>query len=92
MGHNETYILSDIYIRMADKCKTKEELFRLYKELQLDFTERIQEIRKQPVISLHIRKCIDYIYEHLQEELTVNALADYCGLNPHTYLVCFSKK
>ncbi|MCI9034720.1 MAG: helix-turn-helix domain-containing protein [Lachnospiraceae bacterium] len=82
MGHDEAYTLADIYIRKADKCKTKEELLRLYKELQLDFTERIQEIRKQPVISLHIRKCIDYIYEHLQEELTVNALADYCGLNP----------
>jgi len=58
MEHNETYTLADIYIHTADKCKTKEELFRLYKELQLDFTERIQEIRKQPVISLPIKKCI----------------------------------
>lgn len=82
MGHDEAYTLADIYIRKADKCRTEEELLCLYKELQLDFTERIQEIKKQPVISLHIRKCIDYIYEHLQEELTVNALAAYCGLNP----------
>lgn len=48
----------------------------------MDFAERMREIRKQSVISLHVRKCIDYIYEHLQQDLTVNALAAYCGLNP----------
>jgi len=82
MGHDEAYTLADIYICKADKCRTDKELLRLFKDLQLDFAERIQEIRKQAAISLHVRKCIDYIYEHLQEELTVNALAAYCGLNP----------
>lgn len=82
MGHDEAYTLADIYIREADRCRTDRELLRLYRDLHLDFAERMQEIRKQSVISLHVRKCIDYIYEHLQEELTVNALAIYCGLNP----------
>lgn len=82
MGHDEAYTLADIYIRKADKCRSDKGLLRLFRELQLDFAERMQEIRKQSVISLHVRKCIDYIYGHLQEELTVNALAAYCGLNP----------
>lgn len=82
MGHDEAYTLADIYIRKADKCRSEKGLLRLFRELQLDFAERMQEIRKQSVISLHVRKCIDYIYEHLQEELTVNALAAFCGLNP----------
>lgn len=82
MGHDEAYTLADIYIRKADKCSSCKGLIDLFRELQLDFAERMQEIRKQPVISLHIRKCIDYIYEHLGEDLTVNALAAYCGLNP----------
>lgn len=82
MGHDEAYTLADIYIRKADVCKTYEELLTLLQELQLDFTERMQEIRKQHVISIHVRKCIDYIYEHLGEELTVNSLAVYCRLHP----------
>ena len=82
MGHDEAYTLADIYIRKADKCQTIERVIELLQELQLDFTERMQEIRKQHVISLHARKCIDYIYEHLGDDLTVNTLAKYCGLNP----------
>lgn len=82
MGHDEAYTLADIYIRKADKCSIYEGVIELLREMQLDFTERMQEIRKQQVISLHVRKCIDYIYEHLSEDLTVNALAAYCRLNP----------
>ncbi len=51
----------------------------------LDFAERMQEIRKEPVISLHIRKCIDYIYENLGADLSVKSLAQVSGLNS-TYL------
>lgn len=81
MGHDEAYTLADIYIRKADKYSCCDDILELLRELQLDFTERMKEIRKQHVVSLHVRKCIDYIYEHLSEDLTVNALAAYCKLN-----------
>lgn len=90
MGHDEAYTLADIYICKADKCGTYEGMLDLYREMQLDFAERMQEIRKQQVVSLHVRKCIDYIYEHLQEALTVNSLAAYCGLNPSYLSKLFS--
>lgn len=92
MGHDEAYTLMDIYIRKADKCRNYGDVIKLTEELCLDYTKRMQEIRKQDVISLHIRRCIDYIYEHLGENLTVNSLAEYCGLNP-SYLsrLFFSK-
>lgn len=82
MGHDEAYTLADIYIRKADKCNNYEQITKLFQELHLDFTKRMQEIRKQSVISLHVRKCIDYIYENLGKKLTVNELAAYCGLHP----------
>lgn len=82
MGHDEACTLADIYIRKADKSISCEEISELLGELQLDFTERMQEIRKEHVVSLHVRKCIDYIYEHLREDLTVNSLAAYCEINP----------
>ena len=58
----------------------------------MDFAERMREIRKENVISLHIRKCIDHIYENLGGDLSVRALAEVAGLNP-TYLSrLFSKE
>lgn len=85
MGHDEAYTLSDLYILKADCCRTIDDLCKLYGEMCLDFTKRMQEIRKKSVISLHIRKCIDYIYENLGADLSVNALAKEVKLNP-TYL------
>lgn len=92
MGHDESYTLSDIYIRKADQCKRPDLICKLYEEMCLDFAERMCEIRKEAVISLHIRKCIDYIYENLGSDLSVKALAEVTGLNP-TYLSrLFSKE
>lgn len=85
MGHDESYTLSDIYIRKADQCKSTDLIYKLYEEMCLDFTERMCEIRKEAVVSLHIRKCIDYIYENLGGDLSIKALAEVVGLNP-TYL------
>lgn len=85
MGHDEAYTLSDLYILKADCCKTIDSVHMLYREMCLDFTERMQEIRRESVISLHIRKCIDYIYGNLGADLSIKALAEEAKLNP-TYL------
>ena len=85
MGQTEAYTFSDLYILKADECKTIDAVVRLYEDMCLDFAERMQEIRKETVISLHIRKCIDYIYENLGSDLSVKALSKVIGLNS-TYL------
>ena len=85
LGQTEAYTLSEIYILKTDECNTEEDVCRLFEDMCLDFAERMQEIRKETVISLHIRRCIDYIYEHLGADLSVKALADVTGLNS-TYL------
>lgn len=82
MGQTEACTLSDLYILKADNCRTTDSIYRLYEDMCLDFTERMQEIRKEAVISLHIRKCVDYIYENLGNDLSVKALAKAAGLNP----------
>lgn len=92
LGHDTAYTLSDIYIQRADKLNDIEKLLDLLGEMQLDFTERMRVLRKENVISLHVRKCIDYIYEHLHEELTLNVLADYVGLNPSYLSKLFLKE
>lgn len=82
MGHDEAYTLSDLYILKADCCTATGDVHRLYGEMCLDFTERMQEIRKESVISLHIRRCIDHIYENLGADLSVKSLAREMKLSP----------
>ncbi|MBQ7980215.1 MAG: helix-turn-helix transcriptional regulator [Oscillospiraceae bacterium] len=92
MSFNEASTLAEIYIGKADKCNSVNPLKKLYEDMLLDFAERMQEIRKQRVVSIHIRKCIDYIYEHLGEGLTVNSLAERLGLNPSYLSKLFAKE
>lgn len=92
LGHDTAYTLADIYIQRADKCRSEDTLKELFREMQLDFAERMKELKKENVISLHVRKCIDYIYEHLQENLTLAVLADHAGLNPSYLSKLFSRE
>ncbi len=85
MSHDLAYTLSDIYIRRADKCKNAEQLIDIIGEMQLDYAERMRELKKENVISIHIRKCIDYIYENLHEKLTVKSAAEFLQIDA-TYL------
>lgn len=81
LSHDEAYTLSDIYIRRADKCNSCQQIIDIFEEMQVDFAGRMRELKKTNATSIHIRKCIDYIYEHLHEKLTINELACFSDLN-----------
>ncbi len=85
MNHDVAYTLSDIYIRKADKCDSESEIIDMLGEMFVDFATRMREMRKSSATSIHIRKCIDYIYENLAEKLTVVMVAEHLKLDP-TYL------
>lgn len=92
LPHDEAYTLSDIYIRRADKCSTPEEVIDLLVELQKDYATRMKNIKKADTISIHIRRSIDYIYDHLHEALTMEELAGIEGLNPSYFSKLFAKE
>ncbi len=81
LGHDAAYTLSDIYIQRADKCRSCDEVLDIFEEMLLDFAGRMRDLKKENVISLHVRKCIDYIYDHLGDRLLLSDLAEYTGLN-----------
>lgn len=92
MGHNFAYSLSDIYIRRADKCTSCNELIDLFEKMQIDFASRMHEIKKENAISIHVRKCIDYIYDNLNEKLSLNELSAFAGLSPSYFSKLFLKE
>ncbi len=92
LKHDIAYTLSDIYIQRADKCESYEGLLDLFEEMQVDFAQRMQTVKKENVISIHIRKCIDYIYEHLHEKISLTELASLVSLNPSYLSKLFLKE
>ncbi len=92
MAHDEAYTLSDIYIRRADKASTPEEVIELVGQMQTDFATRMRNSKKDNLISVHVRRTIDYIYDHLHENLTMTALAEKEGLNPSYFSKLFAKE
>ena len=92
LSHDEAYTISDIYIRKLDRITDVAEIEKLYKQMCMDYAARMGEIRKESAISSHVRKCIDYIYENLGGDLSMQVLAGVTGLNPSYLSRLFSKE
>lgn len=90
LSHDESYTLSDIYIRRADVAKTPEEVIDLIGQMQIDYATRMKKLRKNNKMSIYVRRAIDYIYDHLHEHLTMEMLAKMQGLNPSYFSRLFS--
>ena len=81
LGHDEAYMIADIYSQKSDAASTCDDLQLLLEDMCLDFAKRIGEIKKDDIISIHVRKCIDHIYEDLNADLSAKGLADFTNLN-----------
>lgn len=90
--HDLAYTLSDIYIQRADECERIDRMIDMLGEMQLDYAERMREIKKEHVGSIHVRKCMDYIYEHLQEKMTIEGAAAIYRSTPHIFPSYFPKR
>lgn len=85
------YTLSDLYIQKADKTNTYEELKILDKELIYDFAEKMHTLHKCNTYPKYVVLCMDYIYEHLHESITIVQIANTLSIN-ETYLSKLFKK
>ena len=91
MEHEAAYRLSDFYIQQADQCTAIDQISRLHSIMTIDYTKRMNALKKDNINSRPIVKCIDYIYKNLNTRITVVMLADYTGLHP-SYLSKLFKK
>lgn len=78
----QAYRLSDFYILKMDSCQTVKAIVDLHKDMILDFTGKMLVLQKNAIISKPIVQCTDYIYNHINERITINELAGYTELSP----------
>lgn len=99
----EAYNMSDLFIQRLDSCHTVEAVDEHQTQMILEFTQRMAELHltgSEPDTALSgassgfrkpVMECMDYIYYHLHEKITLQALADAVGLTPN-YLAALFKK
>jgi len=91
MELEQAYRLSDFYILKMDALQTKESIANLHDSMVLDFTGKMLLLKKNAIISKPITQCIEYIYNHIHDRITVDDLADYTKLS-QSYLSRLFKK
>ena len=91
MELEQAYRLSDFYILKMDSMTTTEDISALHDNMVLDFTGKMLLIKKQSIISKSITMCIEYVYNHIHDRITIEDLAAYTDLSP-SYLSRLFKK
>lgn len=86
----QAYRLSDFYILKLDNINSIEGVADLHESMVLDFTGKMRLLQKSAT-SKPITSCIDYIYGHIKERITIEDLAEHTGLST-SYLSRLFKK
>lgn len=85
------YTLSDIYIRQIDDAENEDTIDLLHREAVFDFTSRMKELKTVHGLSFRTVSAIDYIYDHLNEKISLSEMAEELEIN-RTYLCALFKK
>ncbi|MCM1047395.1 MAG: AraC family transcriptional regulator [Clostridiales bacterium] len=73
--------LSDFYIIKLDNLHTVQEVSALHERMAIDFTEKMRLHSGQPRISKPVAACMEYVYVHIKERITIDDLAEHTGLS-----------
>ena len=77
----QAYRLSDFYILKMDSCTTIRQVADLHHEMAKDFTGKMILQKKSSILSKPVMQCVDYIYSHIKERITIQVLADHTELS-----------
>lgn len=86
------YEMSDVFIRRADKARTVEEVNSIREEMILDYAQEMNKRNKANVKSAQIILCLDYINDHLHDNITVTELAEHVDLTVKYLSKLFKKE
>ena len=74
--------LSDVYVQQMETCGEVKDVYMLCARMVFDLTERVANVQRQTAYSFPITQCIQFITDHLHEELSLSILADQVQLSP----------
>ena len=91
MEPERAYNSSDLFIQRMDRMDSVEEICELRREMFAFYLKEVQAVPKRTPYSRPVARCVDYIYEHLHQRITLPDLAAEAGLT-ESYLSSLFKK
>ena len=92
MEAEKAYNASDLFIQRCDKAVTTDELYDLHLEMTEYFTKQVIAAQKAGIYSKPVIMCMEYINNHLHEQITVRELAGTVKLNESYLSVLFKRE
>lgn len=92
MELEQAFRLSDFYILKMDACTSIQAISKLHEQMVLDYTRKMLLVKKANIFSKPIVLCMDYIYSHINQRITVEELAEHAGLSPNYLSRLFKKE
>ena len=72
--------------------KSKKEISALHPQMCLDYTARMEKMHRNHACSRPVAQCLEYIYDHLHNRITVPTLAAHAGISPGYLSHLFAKE
>lgn len=97
LHYEVAYSLSDCFINKIEELKVLDDIYNLAREAQIYYTILVGDLKKRtsknPVIpsDSRIRKCKNYIYEHIHDKIKLQDIGEALYFNPN-YLAQIFKK
>lgn len=92
MDEETAYNTSDLYIQQVDSCQTVNHVLAVYEEMFSFFTQSMSAVKKKNLYTKPVLLCMDYIYYHLYEKITVSILAKQVDMNANYLSGLFKKE
>lgn len=84
--------IQNLYIRKMDALETEQQVIELHRELLEFYLEEVTAAKKQKICSRPVAACMDYINDHLYEQIRLAGLASHVELNESYLSVLFKKE
>ena len=92
LKQERSYNICDLFIQKMDVLETEQEVMALHKSMLEFYLEEMTGVKKQRTCSRPVAACMDYIYDHLHEQIPVSDLAARLELNQSYLSVLFKKE
>ena len=92
MPVEEAFFLSDQYIQEMDLYDNITDIVLLHDKMAMDYAGRMRSLKKNSASSKHIKKAVDYVYDHLSQRITVDEIAREVGMSPAYLSRAFKKE
>lgn len=92
LSQETAYSLSDMYCQRMDALGGAQDISILMFKMLEDFCKRVEAVRSLPRYTPAIQKCCQYIDAHLHKPISLQDLADCCGLSRRSVSIKFKKE